>query len=72
MLFDEFKQYFNIKSLKYDFTIWFHLTRTFPSKNFDKGILPLHNIIDEIWDSLYYLVKDILSEKRNGIILEPV
>jgi hypothetical protein len=45
------------KSLTYDATCWFHLTRAGSDTNFEQGILPLGIQIDSIWDSLFDLLE---------------
>jgi hypothetical protein len=42
----------------FDFTYWFHLTRTYEFNSFNEGILPLNENINRIWDYLYTLLKD--------------
>lgn len=61
LLFDQFKSTFNPR-LDYDKTMWFHLTRIFPSNDFQNGILPLGFIIDDIWESLYELSSNFISK----------
>lgn len=48
----------------YDRTCWFHITRTVPSNNFERGILPLGQCIDGIWDFLYSLAKKRVSPEE--------
>jgi hypothetical protein len=48
-------------SLNYDFTYWFHASRIKSKKDFQKGLLPLNQIIDSIWDDLFVLQKDNCS-----------
>jgi len=63
ILFKKFKIKFN-PSKKIDMVYWFHATRTFDEKNFNKGILPLGKIIDDIWGSLYELIKNNFSKVK--------
>ncbi len=51
------------KSL-FDRTCWFHLTRTFPGNKFEQGILPLGEMINSIWDFLFTLIKDKITNKE--------
>jgi hypothetical protein len=48
----------------FDQVCWFHITRTTPGNSFEQGILPLRHVIDHIWDFLYTLVDDVLSEEE--------
>lgn len=50
-------------SLKFDYTCWFHLTRTFQFDHFKDGILPLGDILDDIWKFLFRLIKNEFSKK---------
>ncbi|HEV7395060.1 MAG TPA: hypothetical protein VGN86_01010 [Pyrinomonadaceae bacterium] len=45
------------KSLTYDATCWFHLTRAGSASNSEQGILPLGMQVDSIWDSLFDLLE---------------
>jgi len=45
-------------------TCWFHLTRAFSSKDFDRGILPLSQVVDYLWERLFGLVHSDISKSR--------
>lgn len=50
-------------SCNFDATCWFHGTRTSKSNKFERGIFPLKEIIDEIWDFLFSLLDNEFTEK---------
>lgn len=45
----------------YDRTCWFHLTRTINTNKFERGILPLGQRLEAIWDLLYSLARKHVS-----------
>ena len=45
-------------------TCWFHFTRNFPNEKYEDGILPLSEIIDDIWVSMYDLAKAWISSSE--------
>lgn len=55
------KEMSNRSSLDFDKTNWFHLTRTIPTNQFEKGILPLGESLDYLWDLLFALQNGFLS-----------
>lgn len=52
---------YNLK-IQFDKVCWFHLARTMDSLAFNDGIYPLGYYIDNLWMSLYSLVKERISE----------
>lgn len=53
----------------YNEAYWFHLTRSMCIKGFKKGIYPLGEIKDELFEALYSLVKDVIPlDEWNKII----
>lgn len=42
-------------------TCWFHFTRNFPDQHYDAGILPLPEVLDDLWFRLYDLAKSWIS-----------
>lgn len=48
----------------FDATYWFHCTRTWSSNTFDKGLLPLGQVIDKIWDFLFDLTKGQVTSQQ--------
>ncbi|MDA1786280.1 hypothetical protein PDL07_26885 [Bacillus cereus] len=62
LLLEQIKKLIGKSDINYDRTVWFHGTRT--NNDFKDGILPLGDIIENIWDDLYKLVqKEISLEK---------
>lgn len=61
ILLNLFKKKYNC-GCKFDYTCWFHLTRTFKDNKFERGILPLGEIINEIWDLLFELLPKEFSK----------
>lgn len=60
-LLNEFKLRFDI-SFNYDCVCWFHLTRTYKGNKFNEGLLSANEAADQIWDFLFTLIKDKVSE----------
>ena len=58
-----FKIKFN-PSLGYDSTCWFHGCRTYESNTFESGILPLDEVVEEIWGFLFDLVDEKISRDK--------
>ena len=50
--------------MSYDQSNWFHLTRLYKNDDFESGILPLVDVVDEKWDILYSLTSDKVSLKE--------
>lgn len=48
---------FNI-NYKVDYVVWFHATRTHEIELFNRGILHLSKVMEEIWQFLYGLIKN--------------
>ena len=48
-------------STAFDKVCWFHLTRAPSSANFSKGVLPLNQSLNLIWDFLFSLIKNDFS-----------
>lgn len=55
------KEISNRSSFHFDKTNWFHLTRTIRANQFEKGILPLGESLDYLWDLLFSLQNGYLS-----------
>lgn len=53
--------------INFEYTYWFHLTRTSKSNTFNEGILPLNKNIDNIWNFLFNLLSDELTVKEWNI-----
>jgi hypothetical protein len=58
---NEFKSTFN-PNLEYDYVCWFHLTRTYEDNDYEDGLLPINEVKNKIWDFLFNLIKDDLTE----------
>jgi hypothetical protein len=43
-------------TFSFDRVCWFHLTRTFRSNSFCRGVMPLGQQVNEIWEQLYALL----------------
>ncbi|MCC0567096.1 hypothetical protein [Brevibacillus borstelensis] len=54
----------NKGAFQFHITNWFHLTRTAEPEVFRKGILPLGENIDSIWDFLFLLQDGALSKEE--------
>lgn len=58
---------------EFDNILWFHCTRTIEKNRFKNGILPLGEVLPEIWDTLFALAEnDEIRERlknlqRNGV-----
>jgi len=63
VLLDEMVTKFKIQP-SFDTTCWFHLTRTSRPEDFKKGIYPLDDIINTIWNDLYSYLCDDLTEQQ--------
>jgi hypothetical protein len=49
-------------------TCFFHLTRTLDPASFERGILPLNTVLDEVWEGLYGLVAgDVPSDRWRAL-----
>ena len=48
--------------IQFDKVCWFHLSRTMDNNDFCDGIYPLGHYIDNLWGSLYLLVKEKIDE----------
>lgn len=55
---NHFVSQYNIKPNSVERICWFHLSRSLNPKSFRRGILPLDNIIDKLFDDMYFIVKD--------------
>nr|WP_319374281.1 hypothetical protein [uncultured Methanobacterium sp.] len=53
--------------INFEYTCWFHLTRTSKFNTFNEGILPLNKNLDYIWNFLFHLLKDELTFKEWNI-----
>ncbi len=62
-LLDKFKRHFR-SDLSYDATCWFHLTRAEEALAFEKGIVPLGQQLDSIFDWLSRLADGMISKRR--------
>jgi len=47
--------------MSYDQSNWFHLTRLYNNDDFESGILPLEDVVDDKWDKLYSLISNKIS-----------
>lgn len=45
-------------------TCWFHITHSKIDNDFSKGLQPLGNVIETIWDDLYLLIVDMISKEK--------
>ncbi|PEA83803.1 hypothetical protein [Bacillus pseudomycoides] len=59
LLLEQIKKTIGKNRVNYDRTVWFHLTRT--NSDFKDGILPLGDIIENIWNDLYKLIEKEVS-----------
>ncbi|PEF94031.1 hypothetical protein [Bacillus cereus] len=59
LLLEQIKKLIRKTDINYDRTVWFHGTRT--NNDFKDGILPLGEVIENIWDNLYKLVQKEIS-----------
>lgn len=53
----------DIRTKSFGQTCWFHLTRTYPENNFKEGILPLGEVVDQLWDFLFRLGGNITKKE---------
>jgi len=58
---NEFKIRFKT-SFDYEYVYWFHLTRTYEGNKFDEGLLPAKESVDRLWNFLFTLIENELSE----------
>lgn len=58
------------KTINFERTCWFHLTRSKQPHTFDRGILPLNLQINAIWDFLLSLLDDSISEREWKLFCE--
>jgi hypothetical protein len=49
---------------EYSTTNWFHFTRRFREEKYSRGLLPLGPILDFLWERLYRLSKQWVSQKE--------
>jgi len=52
------------KRLNHTSTCWFHFTRNFPEEKYDRGILPIRDILDTLWTKLNNLAKLWISNSK--------
>lgn len=50
--------------INHDNTCWFHATRAKQNQDFHQGLLPLNKTIDSIWNDLYILLQDKITENQ--------
>jgi hypothetical protein len=63
ILLSKFRKCFD-PGLAYDQSNWFHLTRIYETEDFDNGILPLFDVVENKWDKLYNLVSELIPENE--------
>ena len=65
MSFNEFMYYYFVKRFNVkkniDKVCWFHLTRTLNAERYERGILPLGQVKEELFMDMYNLVSDIIT-----------
>jgi hypothetical protein len=62
-IFESFQKKYSI-NISYNGTYFFHASRCDDIKRYEKGILPLNEIIDEVWSFLYSLIKEIFDQQE--------
>jgi hypothetical protein len=62
-IFESFQKIYRI-NISYDGTCFFHASRCDDIKRYDNGILPLNEILDEVWSFLYSLIKDKFDKQE--------
>lgn len=63
----EFMKLSGKQKIEMDAVCWFHLTRTYKGNLFLEGILPLGDVIEELWEFLFSLMDGFSRDKWDGL-----